>query len=340
MESLAAMGEQSANYDEMSMHQTILFADSLKLYSAAEYFELSYINDDQKHIVVETLKDYAIKAIINTADHLGSVNYKVADLLEEKLEQVSDAEIRVSCIEQVRVRTCKEYIDREGVAQQASIIHAPRYHKRYILPAGKTIKGGASVASLKWNGCKLDNEDEWNQLRSAVRATLGGAPESSFRKGHSCASSPALRPLSRLAGTFSLSFSFSLSGGNIPTPTTPTPNKDLDDRRSVSPHRFTLFRSGSLATPKSISSSSSSSSAPTTPKSVVQQWQQQQLQLQLQRHLSKPGKSASMRVHDHERGRKKEVQRYPSKSKRLLMALLTRRKSNKDEMLHTFLDEY
>lgn len=51
--------------------------------------------------VVETLKDYAIKALVNTVDHLGSVSYKVNDLLDEKVDEVSGTELRVSCIEQV-----------------------------------------------------------------------------------------------------------------------------------------------------------------------------------------------------------------------------------------------
>lgn len=51
--------------------------------------------------MVETLKDYAIKALVNTVDHLGSVTYKVNDLLDEKVVEVSVAELRVSCIEQV-----------------------------------------------------------------------------------------------------------------------------------------------------------------------------------------------------------------------------------------------
>lgn len=36
----------------------------------------------------------------------------------------------------------------------------------------------------------------------------------------------------------------------------------------------------------------------------------------------------------------KEIELFPSKSKRLLKALLSRRKSKKDEMLYTYLDEY
>ena len=51
--------------------------------------------------VVDTLKDYAIRALVNTVDHLGSVTYKVNDLLDEKVDEVSGTELRVSCIEQV-----------------------------------------------------------------------------------------------------------------------------------------------------------------------------------------------------------------------------------------------
>ncbi|KNA22347.1 hypothetical protein SOVF_035020 [Spinacia oleracea] len=337
---------RTSNYDESSMHQSLLFADSLKdlknlrtqLYSAAEYFELSYTNDDQKQLVIETLKDYAIKALVNTVDHLGSVTYKVNDLLEEKVEEVSETEFHVSCIEQ-RLRTCQEYIDREGMAQQSSIIDTPKYHKRYVLPAGQ-IMNSSDLANLKYRSCGVD-EDDWFQFRSAIRATVKDTPStiretpsslretpsslretpssvrdtsstiretSSFvRRGRS--TSPAPRP-SRLPGSFSFASS--------------TPRK-VQDKRSVSPHRFPLLRSGSLAsrptTPKS--------SRPTTPNSAVEK----------QRYLSESWKSVSMRVHD-EKEKPKEVERHPSKSKRLLKALLSRRKSKKDETLFTYLDEY
>lgn len=60
--------------------------------------------------VVETLKDYAIKALVNTVDHLGSVTYKVNDLLDEKVDEVSGTEFRVSCIEQVCLLTMLSWI--------------------------------------------------------------------------------------------------------------------------------------------------------------------------------------------------------------------------------------
>ncbi|MBA0558711.1 hypothetical protein Golob_015717, partial [Gossypium lobatum] len=135
------MSRETSSSDEVLMQQSLLFSESLKglknlrtqLYSAAEYFEVSYTNDDQKQMVVETLKDYAIKALVNTVDHLGSMTYKVNDLLDENLEQVSGTELRVSCIEQ-RLQPCRDLIDREGLSQQSLVINMPKYHKRYILP--------------------------------------------------------------------------------------------------------------------------------------------------------------------------------------------------------------
>lgn len=50
---------------------------------------------------VESLKDYAMKALINTVDHLGSVAFKVNSLLDEKIGEVSETELRFACLEQV-----------------------------------------------------------------------------------------------------------------------------------------------------------------------------------------------------------------------------------------------
>ncbi|KAL9240546.1 hypothetical protein vseg_014753 [Gypsophila vaccaria] len=320
--STLSVHHRSSNYDETSMQESLLFADSLKdlknlrtqLYSAAEYFESSYINDDQKQLVIDTLKEYAIKALVNTVDHLGSVTYKVNDLLDEKTEEVRGMESRVSCIEQ-RLRTCQEYIDREGIVQQSSIIDTPKYHKRYILPAGETMNS-SDLTNLKYKGCGID-EDDWLQFRSAVRATIRGTPSTIgetppmvketppfARRGRSISPSPRT---SRLPGSFSFIGS--------------TPKKD---KRSLSPRRFPLSRSGSFAsrptTPKS--------SKPTTPNSTLEK----------QQYLSDSWKSVSMRF-DNEK-KPKDLERHPSKSKRLLKALLSRRKSKKDETLLTYLDEY
>ncbi|XP_039169230.1 uncharacterized protein LOC104446114 [Eucalyptus grandis] len=130
-----------SHYDELSMKESLIFSDSLKdlkdlrkqLYSAAEYFELSYNEQDHKEIVVNTLRDYATKAFINTADHLGSMTYKVNCLLDDKIGEASAIELRFSCVQQRR-RMCEMFVDHGGLSQQSLAIRTPKHHIRYILP--------------------------------------------------------------------------------------------------------------------------------------------------------------------------------------------------------------
>lgn len=50
---------------------------------------------------MRALKEYAIEAIVNAVDHLGSVSYKVNNLLDEEADEIFLAESELSCIEQV-----------------------------------------------------------------------------------------------------------------------------------------------------------------------------------------------------------------------------------------------
>ncbi|KAH9287553.1 hypothetical protein KI387_031670, partial [Taxus chinensis] len=104
-----------------------------QLYSAAEYCEVSYLNNLHKQTVVENLKDYLVKALINTIDHLGSVSYKLNDLLNQQINDISSAHLRIACLNQM-LHKCQEYTDREGLMQQCLLDGTPRYHKHYILP--------------------------------------------------------------------------------------------------------------------------------------------------------------------------------------------------------------
>lgn len=318
---------EPANYDEIAMHQSLLFSDSLKdlknlrkqLYSAAEYFELSYTNDEEKQIVVDTLKDYAIKALVNTVDHLGAVSYKVNNIIDQKVEEVSGTELRVSCIEQ-RLKTCQGYFDHEGIIQQSSLINIPKYHKRYILPGALSVEEmvqGGTDSKSKHQECVVDDEDDRHEHKNEVdQATMSEKPTTLVRRGRSPSPSPR-------ASQQNESFSFA---GTVT-------RKDVE-KRSVSPRRFPLLHGGSFSsrstTPNSRANSRSSTpnpSRPASPTSVARQRHQE------------PRKSVSMHKNDY-RDMYKEADQIPSKSKRLLKALLSRRKSKKDEMLYTYLDEY
>ncbi|KAI3867334.1 hypothetical protein MKW98_001768 [Papaver atlanticum] len=375
----------SSHYDEICMQQSLIFSDSLKelknlrsqLYSAAEYFELSYNNDDQKEIVVDTLRDYAVRALVNTVDHLGSVTCKVTDMMDERVNVVSGAELRVTCIEQ-RLKTCQSYIDHEGLSQQSLSIATPKHHKRYILPVGETMRAcGPTISAHQW--CSLDDEDQWHQFKNAVRSTIIDTSTATLRKERSRSASPQHttrhesprcpsrhesphRPSrsesphrsSRLetpqrssrSGTPQRS---SRSGTPQRSSRSSTPQRSarpgigvfcfteqsISEKRTISPGRprYPLARSGSLqsrtTTPISSRSTTPVSNRPTTPSDPITK----------HRSSFDSWKSASMRVTS-ERNIPKEVKRVPSKSKRLLKALLSRRKSAKDEALYTFLDEY
>ncbi|KAG1335007.1 Protein ABIL3 [Cocos nucifera] len=196
--SFSAHQEDAPAYDEISMQQSLLFSHSLKdlknmrsqLYSAAEYFEISYSNEDQKHIVMNTLKDYALKALVNTVDHLGSVSYKVNNLLNEKVGEVSGTEFRVSCIEQM-LRTWQEYMDREGCSQHSLAIPAPKHHK-----LGETILESGRHALLKYR--ELDPPKESQQFRTEKRAVSPPPSSDPFAHTISLSSRPNIADSSNI----------------------------------------------------------------------------------------------------------------------------------------------
>nr|GMD64942.1 protein ABIL1 [Ipomoea batatas] len=105
-----------------------------QLYSAAEYCEKSYQCCKQQQMVIDNLKDYAVRALVNAVDHLGTVSYKLTDILEQQSLDVSMMELKVSCLDQ-RVLTCQTYTDHEGLRQQQLLATIPRLHKHYTLPA-------------------------------------------------------------------------------------------------------------------------------------------------------------------------------------------------------------
>lgn len=53
------------------------------------------------HRVTKNLKEYAVKALVNTVDHLGSISFKVSSLIDQRFNEVADANLRISGIQQV-----------------------------------------------------------------------------------------------------------------------------------------------------------------------------------------------------------------------------------------------
>ncbi|KAL6848742.1 hypothetical protein ACP4OV_021325 [Aristida adscensionis] len=135
-------GAGPTTVDEASMERSKSFIKALQelknlrpqLYSASEYCEKSYLRSEQKQMVLDNLKDYAVRAVVNAVDHLGTVAYKLTDLFEQQASEVSTLELKVTRLNQ-QIFTCQIYTDKEGVRQQQMLGTNIKHHKHYILPS-------------------------------------------------------------------------------------------------------------------------------------------------------------------------------------------------------------
>ncbi|XP_048422510.1 protein ABIL2-like isoform X1 [Pyrus x bretschneideri] len=248
--SVASPPREKASHhdDELFMQQRVLFSENLnelknlrkELYSAAEYFEMSYSKEDQQQLVVETLKDYVMKAVINTVDHLGSMAYKVNVFLDDKVDEVSETELRMSCIQQ-RLRTCEDFIGQGGVSKHSLAISFPMHHRRYTLPVGAAMDAVGQSALAYRSPAEYD----FFEVKSATRDTSPIVSEMSSAL-HSPESSPGAFQFPRIASKH--------------------------EKRTVSPLRFPLPRCGTHVKRSSTLNSSSSkqqySSEPWTRRST------------------------------------------------------------------------
>lgn len=55
--------------------------------------------------VLDNMKDYAARALVNAVDHLGTVACKLSDLLEQQTLDVSTMDLKISTLNQVTTKT-------------------------------------------------------------------------------------------------------------------------------------------------------------------------------------------------------------------------------------------
>ncbi|KAI5598760.1 hypothetical protein POPTR_002G165900v4 [Populus trichocarpa] len=170
-------------FDEVSMERSKSFIKALQelknlrpqLYSAAEYCEKSYLHSEQKQTVLDNLKDYAVRALVNAVDHLGTVAYKLTDLLEQQTFDVSTMEVKVSCLNQ-QFLTCQTYTVKGGLRQQQLLAFIPRHHKHYILPNSVNKKVHFSP--------QIQTDARQNHFQARSRLQLSGSPASKTLSWH------------------------------------------------------------------------------------------------------------------------------------------------------------
>ncbi|KAL7125751.1 hypothetical protein ABFS83_14G137700 [Erythranthe nasuta] len=191
----ARTANRSTRFDEVSMERSKNFVTALQelknlrpqLYSAAEYCEKSYLHSEQKQMVLDNLKDYAVRALVNAIDHLGTVAYKLSDILEQQTLDISSVELKVTCLNQ-QLLTCQTYTEKEGLRQQQLLAIIPKHHKHYILPNSVNKKVHFSPliqtdprqtiqarSRLFPSGASAAKTLSWH-LASETKSTLKGSP--------------------------------------------------------------------------------------------------------------------------------------------------------------------
>ncbi|KAG6748170.1 hypothetical protein POTOM_048071 [Populus tomentosa] len=176
-------------FDEVSMERSKSFIKALQelknlrpqLYSAAEYCEKSYLHSEQKQTVLDNLKDYAVRALVNAVDHLGTVAYKLTDLLEQQALEVSTMEVKVSCLNQ-QYLTCQTYTDKEGLRQQQLLAFIPRHHKHYILQ--NSVNKKVHFSPQIQTDARQNHFQAKSRLQPSASNYLSGSPASKTLSWH------------------------------------------------------------------------------------------------------------------------------------------------------------
>ncbi|XP_042481489.1 protein ABIL1-like isoform X2 [Macadamia integrifolia] len=171
------------NFDEVSMERSKGFVKALQelknlrpqLYSAAEYCEKSYLHSEQKQMVLDNLKDYAVRALVNAVDHLGTVAYKLDDIFEQQILDFTTLDLKLSCLNQ-KVLTCQIYTDKEGLKQQQLLTFIRRHHKHYILP--KTINKKVQFSP------QIETDARQKHILARPRVHPSGTPASKTLSWH------------------------------------------------------------------------------------------------------------------------------------------------------------
>ncbi|KAF5731761.1 putative Protein ABIL1 [Tripterygium wilfordii] len=183
MEEQLRLDNPAMTFDEVSMERSKSFVKALQelknlrpqLYSAADYCEKSYLHSEQKQMVLDNLKDYAVRALVNAVDHLGAVAYKLTDLIEQQLLDTSTMELKVSCLNQ-KLLTCQTYAHKEGLRQQQLLSIIPRHHKHYILP--NSVSKNVHFSPL------VQNDPRQNHFQAISRLQPSGSPASKTLSWH------------------------------------------------------------------------------------------------------------------------------------------------------------
>ncbi|GKB64481.1 protein ABIL1 isoform X1 [Tanacetum coccineum] len=134
---------------------------------------ISFVKALQVNMVLDNIKDYAVRALVNAVDHIGTVAYKLTDVVDQQTSEISTTSLHVTCLQQ-QLLTCETYTDREALRQQQLLAVVPRHHKHYILPSTPSANtlcwhlASETKSTLKRNSSSMSVEG----IKTSGRASM------------------------------------------------------------------------------------------------------------------------------------------------------------------------
>ncbi|KAL3839883.1 hypothetical protein ACJIZ3_024474 [Penstemon smallii] len=105
---------------------------SSQLYHAADYCETTFLNSEDKTLVVENTKEYISRAIVTVVDHLGSISANL-ELHILKSNSVPETEHKIDNLKH-RLLTCQHNSHKLALPRFHWTADFSRFHCRYIMP--------------------------------------------------------------------------------------------------------------------------------------------------------------------------------------------------------------
>ncbi|KAJ6355538.1 hypothetical protein OIU77_006014 [Salix suchowensis] len=130
--------DASQNPESHESQDAIRFEKSLQelrdlrsqLHHAANHCETTFLNTTQKHMVVESTKEYLCRAVVSVVDHLGCVSANLNSSISNSCA-FSEAELRINCLKQ-RLLSCEKYAHRVALTRVRWAAYLPKHHLRYL----------------------------------------------------------------------------------------------------------------------------------------------------------------------------------------------------------------
>ncbi|GBG80705.1 hypothetical protein CBR_g31162 [Chara braunii] len=143
-----------------------------QLQAAAEYCKSTYAHGDreQKELVMQNLKAYVVKALVNAVDQLGTVAYKLNNQLLKQSIRINESEVHVAALAQ-RLSTCNQYLEHDSLKQQQELKPTSRFQKQYV-----TEDELADVSQLVVESRPEMERENFDFINSALGAS-SAAPE-------------------------------------------------------------------------------------------------------------------------------------------------------------------